>query len=84
MARAAEAESLLAQVDAGVEELAMSQRLSEAALIKAAVEVARGDTNAACTTLQNLLEQAPPGHAGWLIPIDRHLRPYAGIRYIRS
>ena len=70
MARAPAAEPLLAQVDDAVEELAMSQRLSEAALVKAAAEAARGDRDAACTTLQNLLEHAPPGHAGWLIPID--------------
>jgi tetratricopeptide (TPR) repeat protein len=70
MGRAREAEPLLAQVDAAVEELDINQRLSEAALVKAAVEVARGDGDASCTTLQNLLEQAPPGHAGWLIPID--------------
>jgi thioredoxin-like negative regulator of GroEL len=70
MGRAREAEPLLAQVDAAVEELDINQRLSEAALVKAAVEVARGDGDTSYTTLRNLLEQAPPGHAGWLIPID--------------
>jgi hypothetical protein len=68
--RSQAAEPLLAQVDAVVEELAISQRPSEAALVKAAAEATRGDRDAACTTLQNLLEHAPPGHAGWLIPID--------------
>ena len=70
MSRAPAAEPLLAQVDGAVEQLAKSQRLSEAALVKAAAEATRGDRDAACTTLHNLLEHAPPGHAGWLIPID--------------
>ena len=51
-----------------------SGRLAEAALLCAAIESARGDDEAACATLHRLLEQAPPGPVGWMIPIDPSLQ----------
>jgi DNA-binding winged helix-turn-helix (wHTH) protein len=67
---AREAQLLLPQIDQTIAELAASGRSIEAAIIQAAAEVSRGEADAACTTLERLLEGSPPGQAGWLIPID--------------
>jgi DNA-binding winged helix-turn-helix (wHTH) protein len=67
---AAEAAQLLATIDGVVAELAGSHRRGEAALVAAAAHAAREDVDAACRTLQLLLDAAPPGQAGWIIPID--------------
>jgi DNA-binding winged helix-turn-helix (wHTH) protein/thioredoxin-like negative regulator of GroEL len=70
-----EAQWLLPQIDQTVGELAAGHRMAEAALVRAAAEVSRGETEAACSTLEQLLESAPPGQAGWQIPIDPALAP---------
>ncbi|MDQ3441112.1 MAG: hypothetical protein M3478_12265, partial [Planctomycetota bacterium] len=75
---AAEAPRLLPQVDRAIAELVAGQRLGEAALVKAASHAARGDLDAACLTLQRLLEEAPPGQVGWQIPIDPALAVLRG------
>ena len=67
---ATEAEVLLPRIDAAIRELAGGARLAEAAMIEAAVTAARGDIESAYATLHRLLDVAPPGQAGWLIPID--------------
>ena len=67
---AAEPPQLLPKIDGIVAELASGGRLAEAAIVSAASHVARGDVRTACSTLQRLLDDAPPGQAGWLIPID--------------
>jgi tetratricopeptide (TPR) repeat protein len=70
-----EARLLWPQIEETIAELAAGQRLVEATLVRAAAEVSRGDTAAACATLERLLESAPAGHAGWQIPIDPALAP---------
>lgn len=67
---AREAQLLLPQIDHSVEELAAGQRLVEAVMVRAAAEASRGQADAACAMLEHLLESAPPGQAGWQIPID--------------
>jgi DNA-binding winged helix-turn-helix (wHTH) protein/Flp pilus assembly protein TadD len=66
----ADASLLLARAEASVVELSAGGRRAEAALVAAAAQVARGNLEDACGTLQRLLDAAPPGQAGWLIPID--------------
>lgn len=39
-------------------------------MLRAAVEAARGNADAACDVLKRLLEDAPPGQTGWMTPID--------------
>ena len=71
---ATEAERLWPKIDAAIEELTRGQRLGEAAVVRAGAQAARGDVDGACLTVQRLLELAPPGQAGWMIPIDPLLR----------
>jgi DNA-binding winged helix-turn-helix (wHTH) protein/cytochrome c-type biogenesis protein CcmH/NrfG len=72
---AREAQLLLPQIEETIAELTTSRRLIEAATVRAAAEVSRGEMDAACATLEHLLESAPPGQAGWQIPIDPALAP---------
>jgi tetratricopeptide (TPR) repeat protein len=67
---ASEAAELLAKADHSAAVLAAGGRPWEAAIIAAAALVARGDIDAACNTLRRLLDEAPPGQAGWIIPVD--------------
>jgi DNA-binding winged helix-turn-helix (wHTH) protein/Flp pilus assembly protein TadD len=73
-----EAQSLLAQIDIAVAELRAGHRAGEAALVHAAAQAVRGDLDAACATLEQLLESAPPGQVGWQIPIDPALASIRG------
>lgn len=75
---APEAERLNPQIDRAIRELAAGQRLGEAAMVRAAALLARGDSDGAMATLLHLLEAAPPGQVGWLIPIDPALAPLRG------
>ena len=67
---AREAQGLLPQIDRALAELSVSGNRAEAAVVSAAAQVVRGDLDAGCQTLIQLLESAPAGHAGWLIPVD--------------
>lgn len=68
-------ETLLSRLDLVVAELRTGERLAEAAIVAAAADAIRGDLARACATLEQFLEDAPPGQAGWLIPIDPMLAP---------
>jgi hypothetical protein len=57
-------------VDIAIAELTASGRHFEAALVTAGAELACGRVDAAVATLDRLLTSAPPGPAGWIIPID--------------
>jgi DNA-binding winged helix-turn-helix (wHTH) protein len=72
---AREADLLLPQILETIAELGEGQRLIEAAIVQAAAEASRGAADAACATLERLLESAPPGQAGWQIPIEPALTP---------
>jgi DNA-binding winged helix-turn-helix (wHTH) protein len=77
---AREARLLLPEIDQTVAELRAAQRLGEAALIAAAAQAACGEADRACELLEELLESAPPGQAGWQIPIDPALASLRGHR----
>ena len=59
-------------------QLTRGQRLSEAAIVTSANLVARGQGDEACATLERLLVSAPPGFAGWTIPVEPLLAPLRG------
>jgi tetratricopeptide (TPR) repeat protein len=71
---------LLPQIARSINELIAGGRPSEAALVTAALQIARGDLDAAGATIQQLLEGAPPGQTGWMIPIDPALAPLRSTR----
>jgi DNA-binding winged helix-turn-helix (wHTH) protein/Flp pilus assembly protein TadD len=70
-----EARQLIPQVDRAVDELTTGHRLGEAQLLRAAVQIAQGELEAAVDTLSHWLEAAPPGPSGWLLPIDPVVAP---------
>ncbi|HUE86044.1 MAG TPA: transcriptional regulator [Vicinamibacterales bacterium] len=70
-----EADWLLPQIGATIAELAAGHRVIEAAIVRAAAEISQGQADTACATLEQLLVSAPPGQAGWQIPIDPALAP---------
>ena len=72
---AAEMPQLLSRIDEVIAELGAGGRMGEAALVSAARAAARGELAAGCAVLQRLLDNAPPGQAGWLISIDPALAP---------
>ncbi len=68
-------------VDAAIAALASSERHAEAALVMAGAHLVSGDVASAGAALDRLLASAPPGPAGWIIPIDPMLsgiHAYAG------
>jgi len=50
----------------------------EAAMIRAQLLAARDDTGAAAAVLAQFLAEAPPGFAGWTIPVEPFLRDLYG------
>jgi len=54
----------------------------EAAMVRAQLQAVRGDSAAVATTLGALLATAPPGFAGWTIPVEPHLRQVADSKAI--
>jgi DNA-binding winged helix-turn-helix (wHTH) protein len=70
-----EAEQLVPQIHRAIDELTKGHRSGEARLVRAAAEIATGDPDAACNTLHAWLETAPPGPAGWIVPLDPALAP---------
>ncbi len=63
-------------LDAVVADLDRADRHVEAALVAAGAAIVAGDIDRAVDVLDRLLTTAPPGPAGWMIPIDPML---AGI-----
>lgn len=50
-------------------------RPNEASLASACLQVAQGESDAAVQALEQFLVQAPPGMAGWTIPVEPLLAP---------
>ena len=48
--------------------------LESGALARGVIQAARGEAAAAAATLQKVLDEAPPGFAGWWLPVDPMLR----------
>jgi hypothetical protein len=57
-------------VESAVDALRHDHRDAEAALASAGMKIVDGDAAAATADLDQLLVTAPPGPAGWIIPID--------------
>ena len=71
--RSAQPESVAAArsaVVAAISQLHQADREVEAALVAAGLKLIDGQTGDALRDLDQLLETAPPGPAGWIIPID--------------
>ena len=60
----------LAPVHKVIDELNRGGRAQEAALVAAGEQVVRGRADEAVTLLTAMLDQAPAGPAGWIIPVD--------------
>jgi DNA-binding winged helix-turn-helix (wHTH) protein len=56
----------------------------EAATVQAQVLSARGDSAGAAATLSRLLAEAPPGFAGWTLPVEPFLRNLQGTKPFRA
>jgi DNA-binding winged helix-turn-helix (wHTH) protein/Tfp pilus assembly protein PilF len=61
-----------------IDQLRKANRLSDAALATASLEVAAGRHGHAASTLRQMLNDAVPGPAGWTIPIEPWLTPLRG------
>ena len=71
----ARASEFMAHADRAITELVASQRTTEAAMARAYWLVASGQPDAACETLGRMLDSAPPGTAGWNLPVEPWLAP---------
>jgi hypothetical protein len=60
----------LAPVRKVIEELTRGSREQEAALVAAGEQIVRGRVDQALAVLDALLDRAPAGPAGWIIPVD--------------
>ena len=65
-------------VNTAIAELTASGRHAEAALVAAGAQIAGGRIDEAVASLDRLLASAPPGPAGWIIPIDPMLAALHG------
>jgi tetratricopeptide (TPR) repeat protein len=63
-------EEALAPVRRVLDELGRGGRRHEAALVQAGELIVRGQVGGAEALLNALLEESPPGPAGWIIPVD--------------
>jgi DNA-binding winged helix-turn-helix (wHTH) protein/Flp pilus assembly protein TadD len=74
----ADAQRLGVRVEGSIAELTKGGRGGEAAAVSAALEVARGNFTSASEILERLLEHAPWGQTGWMLPVDPALAPLRG------
>jgi DNA-binding winged helix-turn-helix (wHTH) protein/tetratricopeptide (TPR) repeat protein len=67
---ALEADAALERVERALGELRANDRKTEASMVTAFVHVISGRRPEAIATLDSLLSEAPPGFAGWTIPVE--------------
>jgi DNA-binding winged helix-turn-helix (wHTH) protein/tetratricopeptide (TPR) repeat protein len=67
------ADAAMARAKTAIEELRAHGRFTDAALAGAAMHAAAGQPADATALLMNFLGVAPPGSAGWLLPVDPFL-----------
>jgi tetratricopeptide (TPR) repeat protein len=75
LAEAAEADQELARVHDQIADLQRANRTVDAAIMNAGELVVRGQLDEGLQTLSRLLADAPPGSAGWSIPIEPLFAP---------
>lgn len=73
--RTKEAEKATARALKAVEQLREHGRASEAAIVEAFSQVLGNQNAEAISTLQQMLADAPPGFAGWTLPVEPFLAP---------
>ena len=66
------------QIMSEIDRLKSVGRPAEAAFVLAGVHATAGDVSKSCAVLMDLLQHAPPGPTGWMIPIDPALAQLAG------
>jgi DNA-binding winged helix-turn-helix (wHTH) protein/tetratricopeptide (TPR) repeat protein len=74
------AAALLGHADRAVEELAVSGRGTESRMARAYWLMAAGDVAGASKVLGDLLDSAPPGSAGWTLPIEPWCRDVPAVQ----
>jgi hypothetical protein len=72
---AAGAANLMAHADRTIQELLAGGRRIAAETARAQWQVASGEPEAACQTLVSMIDAAPPGTAGWNLPVEPWLAP---------
>ena len=82
--RAADGKKTIARAMQAIEELRSSGRSTEASLALAFAYVVSGRNTDALATLEELLRTAPPGLAGWTLPIEPLLAPLRGEARFQS
>ena len=75
-----QAEAVLAKAERVLDELGQQRRHVDAAMGTAFLHLLREQPADAIATLDRMLVQAPPGFAGWTIPIESFLAPLRGER----
>jgi DNA-binding winged helix-turn-helix (wHTH) protein/tetratricopeptide (TPR) repeat protein len=71
----ARANDLLARAEQAIEELKRGGRSTESAMARAYAHVVSGRAADALDVLTRLLDQAPPGSAGWTLPVEPWFAP---------
>jgi DNA-binding winged helix-turn-helix (wHTH) protein len=83
--RRTDAEASVAQARTAIDELRAHDRATEATMAAACADALAGREGAAIHALDDLLAQAPPGQAGWTIPVEPFcvsLRPLPAFRSV--
>jgi hypothetical protein len=76
LGRPSESRAALDRAEAALRQLDRSKPF-EAALLRAQWLAIQGHTDAAADTMTRVFDQAPPGFAGWTIPVEPHLTQVA-------
>jgi DNA-binding winged helix-turn-helix (wHTH) protein/tetratricopeptide (TPR) repeat protein len=65
----------MAHADKAIAELVSSHRMAEASMARAYWLIASDKPETACDSLRTMLDVAPPGTAGWTLPVEPWLAP---------
>jgi len=78
----ARAQALFDHADRAIHELAVHGRGTESSMARAYWFIAQGDARAAAEVLSQMLDAAPPGPAGWTLPVEPWCRHEPAIRQL--
>jgi DNA-binding winged helix-turn-helix (wHTH) protein/tetratricopeptide (TPR) repeat protein len=79
-----DAEAAMTRATHAIEELKKHGRATEAQMTLACSEIVAGFPSAAAATLSRMLDEAPPGSAGWTLPVEPWIAPIRGDQGIRA